>query len=98
MKQYFTGFFTAACLTASVFMFIGAESKNLGDIEVNSIKVLDKNDRITVHLGTNIIGGGWLGTYNADGKKTSYLGTGEGGAGILVTYNADGKETIFLRD
>ena len=35
MKQYFTGFFTAACLTASVFMFIGAESKNLGDIEVN---------------------------------------------------------------
>ena len=55
MKQYFTGFFTAACLTASVFMLIGAESKNLGDIEVNSIKVVDKNDRITVHIGTNIM-------------------------------------------
>ena len=98
MKQYFTGFFTATCLTASVFIFLGAENKNLGDIEVNSIKVMDKNNRITVHLGTNIIGGGWLGTYNEDGKKTSYLGTGEGGTGILVKYNADGKETIFLRD
>ena len=98
MKQYFTGFFTAACLTVSVFMFIGAESKNLGDIEVNSIKVVDKNGKITVHLGTNVIGGGWLGTYNADGKKTSYLGTGVGGTGILVTYNADGIETSILRD
>ena len=98
MKQYFTGFFTAVCLTASVFMFIGAKSKNLGDIEVNSIKVVDKNDRITVHLGNNIIGGGWLGTYNAYGKKTSYLGTGVGGTGILVTYNADGIETSVLRD
>ena len=98
MKQYFTGFFTAGCLTASAFMFIGAESKNMGDIEVNSIKVVDDNGRITVNLGTNVIGGGWLGTYNANGKKTSYLGTGEGGTGILVTYNADGEETIFLRD
>tara|TARA_B100001765_G_C19226655_1_gene216275 strand:+ start:171 stop:467 length:297 start_codon:yes stop_codon:yes gene_type:complete len=98
MKQYFTGFITAVCLTASSFMFIGAESKNMGDIEVNSIKVVDNNGRITVNLGTNVIGGGWLGTYNANGKKTSYLGTGEGGTGILVTYNADGEETIFLRD
>jgi hypothetical protein len=73
MKQYFTGFFTAACLTVSVFMFIGAESKNLGDIEVNSIKVVDKNGKITVHLGTNVIGGGWLGTYNADGEETILL-------------------------
>ena len=62
MKQYFTGFFTATCLTASVFIFLGAESKNLGDIEVNSIKVVDKNNRITVNLGTNIIGCGWLGS------------------------------------
>ena len=73
MKQYFTGFFTAACLTVSVFMFIGAESKNLGDIEVNSIKVVDKNGKITVHLGINVIGGGWLGTYNADGEETILL-------------------------
>ena len=41
MKQYFTGFFTAFCLTASSFLFMGSQNKNLGDIEVNSIKVRD---------------------------------------------------------
>jgi antitoxin component YwqK of YwqJK toxin-antitoxin module len=29
MKQYFTGFFTAVCLTASVFIFMGSQNKNL---------------------------------------------------------------------
>ena len=37
MKQYFTGFFTAVCLTASLFLFMGSQDKNLGDIEVESI-------------------------------------------------------------
>jgi len=39
MKQYFTGFFTAICLTTSVFIFMGSQNKNLGDIVVNSISV-----------------------------------------------------------
>ena len=98
MKQYIMGMITGASLIACVFMFMGADSKRMGDIEVNSIKVVDKNGRITVHIGTNVLGGGWPGTYNADGKKTSYLGTGVGGTGILVTYNADGIETSILRD
>ena len=98
MKQYIMGMITGSSLIACVFMFMGADSKRMGDIEVNSIKVVDKNGRITVHIGTNVIAGGWLGTYNADGKKTSYLGTGVGGTGILVTYNADGIETSVLRD
>ena len=98
MKQYIMGMITGASLIACVFMFMGADSKRMGEIEVNSIKVVDKNGRRTVHLGTNVVGGGWLGNYNADGKKTSYLGTGVGGTGILVTYNADGKETSVLRD
>ena len=37
MKQYFTGFLTAVCLTASVFIFMGSQNKNLGDIEADSI-------------------------------------------------------------
>ena len=86
MKQYFIGFFTGACLIASAVMFMGATDKNLGDITVNSITVMDDGS------------GGFLRTHNADGKETSYLGTGEGGTGILVTYNADGEETILLRD
>ena len=30
MRQYFTGFFTAACLTSSIFIFMGSKNKNLG--------------------------------------------------------------------
>jgi hypothetical protein len=72
--------------TALVFVLIGAKSQNenLGDIVVNSIKVLDD--------GT----GGFLSTYNADGIKTSYLGTAPGGSGKLQTYNADGIKTSYL--
>ena len=80
--------------TALVFVLIGAKSQNenLGDIVVNSIKVLDD--------GT----GGFLSTYNADGIKTSYLGTAEEGTGLLKvmnegnikTYNADGIKTSYL--
>ena len=66
--------------TALVFVLIGAKSQsgNLGDIVVNSIKVLDD--------GT----GGFLITYNADGIKTSYLGTSESGFGFLKTFNKHG--------
>ena len=95
MKQYFTGFFTAVCLTASVFIFMGSQNKNLGDIVVNSISVQNDGKEV-VWLGTGKGGIGFLETYNADGKQTSYLGTGEGGGGHLSTYNADGKETSYL--
>ena len=53
MKQYIMGMITGASLIACVFMFMGADSKRMGDIEVNSIKVVDKNGRRTVHLGTS---------------------------------------------
>ena len=84
MKQYFTGFFTGVCLVASAVMFMGASNKNLGNITVNSITVMDD--------GT----GGFIQTLNADGKQTSYLGTGGKGSGKLQTFNADGKQTSYL--
>ena len=95
MKQYFTGFFTAVCLTASVFIFMGSQNKNLGDIVVNSISVQNDGKEV-VWLGSSANGGGQLATFNADGKQTSYLGIGEGGGGHLTTFNADGKQSVFL--
>ena len=112
MKQYFTGFFTAVCLTASVFIFMGSQNKNLGDIKVNSIY-------ITGELGTTLIsggvmgiknkdgnyvnlvevndeGGGQLQTFNADGNRTAYVGTGEGGIGFLTTHNEHGVMTGYF--
>ena len=83
MKQYFTGFFTALCLTVSFFLFTGANNTNLGDITVNSLKVVDDGS------------GGYIVTYNSDGKRTSFLGTSEGGAGKIAAYNLTGNEIVL---
>ena len=112
MKQYFTGFFTAVCLTASVFIFMGSQNKNLGDIVVNSISIKGENGetniydgyiqtnnadgKLTTYLGTGNNSGGHVQTHNADGKQTAYLGTGEGGGGFLATHNTLGVMTGYF--
>ena len=83
MKQYFTGFFTALCLALSFFVFTGANKTNLGDITVNSIKVVDDGS------------GGYIITYNSDGERSAFLGTSEGGLGKVATYNLMGSEIIL---
>ena len=85
MKQYIIGFITGACLIASADMFMGAQNQheNLGDITVNSITVLSDGS------------GGYIKTYNSDGKQTSYLGTG-GTGGFLETFDATGQSTSYL--
>jgi len=93
MKQYFTGFFTAVCLTASVFLFMGFQNKNLGDIEVNSITVRAPGGKKVVWLGPAKSGNGVLETYNANGKETAYLG---GKTGHLVTYNEREEMTGYF--
>ena len=79
------GFFTGACLIASAVMLMGAQNQheNLGDITVNSITVLSDGS------------GGYIKTYNSDGKQTSYLGTG-GTGGFLETFDATGQSTSYL--
>jgi len=79
------GFITGACLIASAVMFMGAQNQheNLGDITVNSITVLSDGS------------GGYIKTYNSDGKQTSYLGTG-GTGGFLETYNIYSNKTAYL--
>ena len=62
-------------------MFMGAQNKNLGDITVNSITVLDDGN------------GGFIKTYNSDGKYTVYLGTGSDNSGHLALHNGGTVET-----
>ncbi len=109
MNDYIKGTLTGASLVLCFFMFISAksQSKNLGDITVNSITVLDDgtggmiktfnaDGKQTAYLGTSVSGGGLLGTFNAEGKMTANLATDEGGVGSLRTFNADGKETAYF--
>ena len=59
MKQYFTGFFTATCLAASLFLFMGAKKT-----KVQTEPLLIKSER-----GTTTIGGGFIELDGASGKK-----------------------------
>lgn len=85
MKQYFTGFFTAICLTSSIFIFMGSKNKNLGDITVSSI---------SIYPGKR--GGGYIKTYNDQGHQTAYFGTGENGVGLIGVHNSVGSQVAYL--
>ena len=62
MNQYFYGFFTAICLSFSFVMFTASKSSDLGDITVNSIRVVDNQN------------GGFITTYNRLGELTTFIG------------------------
>ena len=78
-KSMMIGFLLCTC----GFLFMGQSGGNLGDIEVNSITVKDDGS------------GGYIRTYNSDGKETMYAGTGEGGIGMIRTFNSEGTETMY---
>ena len=58
--------------------------RNLGDIVVNSITVLDDGH------------GGYISTYNQDGNRTVYIGTGENRNGYISTFNKMDEATTYL--
>ena len=72
--------------TLLIFVSMGATARerHLGNITVNSIKILDD--------GT----GGFLSTYNANGEMTSYLGTDVDGNGVIGVHASDGIENAHI--
>ena len=75
MNQYFYGFFTAICLSISFVMFTASKSSDLGDITVNSIRVVDNQN------------GGFIATYNRLGELTTFTGGIEDGSGKIASYD-----------
>ena len=72
-------------LAALFFTITGAkQKKNLGDIVVNSITVLDDGY------------GGFITAYNQDQKRTLYLGTGEENNGYIQTFNKFQQPTAYV--
>ena len=96
MKKYTIGLITGALLGISAMMFIGAQNKNLGNIEVTSITVRTPEGKKTVEIGYTGADMGVLMTYNGDGKKTVVLGTAPDGNGNLTVYGPDGKIISYL--
>ena len=70
-KSICIGFLSATI----IFILVGAKQKNLGDVVVNSITIMDDGY------------GGFITAYNEDQKRTLYLGTGEENNGYIQTYN-----------
>ena len=75
MKQYISGFITAVCLSFSFLMFTASQTQNLGDITVNSIRVVDNDN------------GGFITTYDEEGRITSFIGSVDGGGGKVASYD-----------
>ncbi len=82
--------------TALVFVLIGAKSqdKNLGDITVNSIRVVNNDGKIVAALDADE-DGGRLDILNNDGKIVAALDADEDG-GRLDILNNDGKIVAAL--
>ena len=85
MKQYFTGFFTAVCLTASLFLFMGFQ--NIEEAEV--IFLSDEGNYFTA------LGPGEIYLQNPDGKVGIKIGINDNG-GFIETYNNEGKVTASI--
>ena len=79
-KSLCIGFLSATI----IFILVGAKQKNLGDIVVNSITIMDDGY------------GGFITAYNEDQKRTLYLGTGEENNGYIQTYNKFEQPTGYI--
>ena len=97
MKQYFTGFFTATCLVSSIFIFIGAQNTEFGDIKAHSISIINNDGKETLWLGNGENGGGFLETFNRKGNRTSSLGSSHNQNGSLSLFNVEGKQFLIFQ-
>ena len=96
MNDYTKGILTGASLILCFFMFVSAksQSKNLGDITVDSVVVVDENGQPVGLLGS-VEESGFL-ALNRAGTEP-FLGlVCEKEGGRFYSYNADGKTTASL--
>jgi len=94
MKKYTIGLITGALLAISAMMFIGAQNKNLGDITVTSVSVVN-DDGYEVGRLESYQDTGFLRLSRA-GKTAEIMLVVEDVGGAISTYNKDGKRTAFL--
>jgi len=66
-------------------MFTASQSKNLGDITVNSIRVVNNDN------------GGFITTYDEKGKITTFIGSVDGGGGKVAAYNKNNVQFSVQR-
>tara|TARA_B100000902_G_scaffold383503_1_gene422443 strand:- start:59 stop:439 length:381 start_codon:yes stop_codon:yes gene_type:complete len=89
MKQYFTGFFTALCLSISLFMVMKNEKdENSGSIDS---KIILNGDS-----GKTVIEGGSMRIFNQDGKEIAFIGVCDRLAGKVQLKNKLGYKIASM--
>ena len=96
MKQYFTGFFTAFCLTASAFLFLGAQNNDLGDVIVRSLKVIDDEGNEVVTLASYKLGG-FIWVWNNRGSQAVEMSVDGNSGGYFRANDIEGKSKVEVR-
>ena len=89
MRQYFTGFFSALCLSASFYLFTEVSHDNSDNNEENQV-VLTGED------GKTIIEGGSMRFINKEGKEIVYIGVDKKMAGKIQIQNRSGYKTASM--
>ena len=89
MRQYFTGFFSALCLSASFYLFTEVSHDNSDNNEENQV-VLTSED------GKTIIEGGSMRFINKEGKEIVYIGVDKKMAGKIQMQNRSGYKTASM--
>ena len=89
MRQYFTGFFSALCLSASFYLFTELSHDNSDNNEENQV-VLTGED------GKTIIEGGSMRFINKEGKEIVYIGVDKKMAGKIQIQNRSGYKTASM--
>jgi hypothetical protein len=99
MNDYIKGILTGASLILCFFMFVSAKSdrKNLGDISVSSLFVVnEENGKLMMDLGYTSKGGGMT-IWNDKSEIVGLLGVSDNiRDGSVKIFAADGEETVFL--
>jgi len=110
MKQYFTGFFTALCLTTSAFLFFGAkdyekeivlkDEEGITVLNASGVFALNKEGKVISHFGRNNIypnTGGSFQIFDNDGeiRVASYTDLDDSG-GKVTLYSPNSQVGAML--
>ena len=89
MRQYFMGFFSALCLSASFYFFADANHDNSGNDQKDQV-ILSSGD------GKTIIEGGSMRFFNKEGKEIVYIGVSKKMAGKIELQNRSGYKIASM--
>ena len=98
MKRYTIGLITGALLTASAFMFMGAQNKNLGDVVVNSIRVNDSDGNTSAYFGnlasSDSIDASASLMFYSNNEIVSVIGVEQDGQPVIGSISNNGRVII----